>query len=217
MANWSSYSLATLLKRFFAQDVDSRTASCARMDYDGDVNVLTNTMRFNRSGDLNRFERWTGSAWVVVPIGVSGLPGLQEAINLTKTVDSDVTTSTVFDAELTTSLKANTLYSVEGNIVGVASSFISNGAIFRMNLQAGNVEFGTGAYSYSLTSQGGYFDTSIPTTYLNAVGATVCSARVGGLFQTNANVEDCNVLFRRGADVSEVTIRRGSWLRFVEL
>ncbi len=62
MVSWTTEPANTQTLAAYTASIKDRDERLAKMDFAGDTNVLTDTIRWNATG--NKFEKWNGSAWV---------------------------------------------------------------------------------------------------------------------------------------------------------
>lgn len=67
-ADWSKPDLNSL-KANFPAEIRAIATNAAKMDYSGDTNIPTGTLRYNRSTDL--FEEYNGSTWTAQPVDLA--------------------------------------------------------------------------------------------------------------------------------------------------
>lgn len=80
--NWSNPTLANLWADFLTY-LKARDESAAKMDYTGDTNLPTGVIRWNTGN--NRFERWSGAAWVAITPDLTSMTGILPAAHVNDT------------------------------------------------------------------------------------------------------------------------------------
>lgn len=195
MANWSTEPGLNQTWANFLAALKARDEANAKMDYSGESNIPTGTIRWNTSTNL--FERWDGATWSTAV--------LANAVPTTRTITagSGLTGGGALSSNITLNVGAGTGISVTANAVGLDTSNTRNVDHASVSILAGTGLTGGGTLTTNRTLS---VNESAIGTETNTPSRVVRRNASGHVFATNFNQESSNA---ENPSISQIIVTNG--------